>query len=389
MSSSPQFTRVQVPARIADLEFNYLRPADFHVVPLPNETPDFSQPTCFHPLEIAMAGYGAVLFSVSARPAFNDGTVQDWAEFLGNQSGTQIVSMKPATLGVLPALLVEATQPSEAGTMRIRTAMLEDGGRFVNVSVLAPDAIWASVEPTLVGSLMSFQLAEPRGTRTPLTRDAACDAAGKMPAPATRLAAEQTPARPTPSASEPSLPAELALADNAASLDPEHPFNRRLRDNGAGLTPRVHEINAAEKYAVIGAAAIASCIHVPLGWHVIDDGRRTLVFDAKGEIQINLNLRRDDGDSRALLDQIVVQARSEQPQIDPVMVDFAPDMPGVVLRNYRDGDDVLVQAFVVRQLRDDGLAHVARVTASPDHMTRAMNLAEIVLRSLDLHLAAR
>ena len=60
-----------------------------------------------------------------------------------------------------------------------------------------------------------------------------------------------------------------------------------------------------------------------------------------------------------------------------------------MLRNYRDGDDVLVQAFIVKHVRDDGLAHVARVTAKPDDMTRAMNLAEVILRSLGPVLVSR
>ena len=59
-----------------------------------------------------------------------------------------------------------------------------------------------------------------------------------------------------------------------------------------------------------------------------------------------------------------------------------------MLRSYRDGEDVLVQAFLVKHLRDAGLAHVARVTASPDDMSRAMNLVEIILRSLGVPVAA-
>jgi hypothetical protein len=165
-------------------------------------------------------------------------------------------------------------------------------------------------------------------------------------------------------------------------------MNVRLRNNGAGLTPRVLEVNAAEKYAVIGAGAIVSTFRLPFGWHVIDDGRRTLVFDAAGKIQISLNLRRDDGDTRAMLEQILAQTREEQPEIDPLFVNFTADMPGLVLRNYRDGDDVLVQVFVARTLRDDGLTHVARVTATPDDMSRAMNLAEVILRSLGPALVA-
>ena len=384
MSSQPEFSLVTVPARIADLEFTYLRPANFQVVDLPNEKPNFDDATAFFPLQVIMATYGAVVFSVVARPAYEDGTLEDWAEFLAKQEKIEIVSMKPGTLAGTPVLMIEALNQTDAGPMRMRTALLEDGKRFLNLSVLAPDAIWKSVEPTLQMAMSSFRLAEPRGSTVPLTRAEARKIAAKSSPP--KPLDEPASAAPTHTipygGSKITPPAQLALADDASTLDPEHPMNVRMRDSGAGLTVRTLETNQAEKYAVVGAGAIVGTFRLPFGWHVIDDGRRTLVFDATGKIQINLNLRRDDGDSRGMLAQIMTQARREQPQIDPLMVDFAPDLPGLVLRNYRDGDDVLVQAFIVRALRDDGLAHVARVTAAPDDMTRAMNLAEIILRSL-------
>jgi hypothetical protein len=390
MPSQPEFSLVTVPARIADLEFTYLRPANFHVVDLPDEKPNFDDPAAFYPLHVIMAPYGAVLFSVVARPAFEDGTIQDWAEFLAGKEKIQLVSMTPGVLAGMPAIIVEALNQTDAGVMRMRTVLLEDGKRFLNLSVMAPDAIWKSVEATLQTTMSSFRLAEPRGGTTPLTRADAKKIAARtdamkravQPAEPSVLAAQTADAKPTPAA-------DLALAEDAATLDPEHPLNARMRDNGAGLTPRTLEMNPSEKYAVIGAGALVGTFRLPFGWHVIDDGRRTLVFDAGGKIQISLNLRRDGGNGRAMLEQILAQAKSEQPQIDPLLVDFAADMPGLVLRNYQDGDDVLVQAFVVRHLRDDGLAHVARVTAAPDDMSRAMNLAEIILRSLAPVLVAR
>jgi hypothetical protein len=390
MSNQPEFSLVTVPARIADLEFTYLRPANFNVIDLPVEKPDFEDPAAFYPLQVIMAGYGAVLFSVVARPSYDSGTVQDWAEFLAQKENQQVVSMQPGILAGMPALIVEALNPTEAGTMRMRTALLEDGKRLLNISVMAPDAIWQSVETTLHTTMSSFRLAEPRGTSTPLTREEAKKLASKaeeiIPEIRTANAGPNNPIQAPESI--PTPPAELALANDPTTLDPEHPLNVRLRDNGAGLTPRVLEVNAAEKHAVVGAGAIVATFKLPFGWHVIDDGRRTLVFDAAGKIQISLNLRRADGNVRALLDEILTQTREEQPEIDPLLVDFTADLPGLVLRNYRDGDDVLVQAFVVKALREDGLVHVARVTAAPDEMTRAMNLAEVILRSLGPVMAA-
>lgn|GEM_PF-2788837 len=63
----------------------------------------------------------------------------------------------------------------------------------------------------------------------------------------------------------PALAADVALANDAATLDAELPINARLRDSGAGLVPRVHTVVESEKYAVVGAGAIESLFHVPSG----------------------------------------------------------------------------------------------------------------------------
>ena len=89
----------------------------------------------------------------------------------------------------------------------------------------------------------------------------------------------------------PTQAVDVALADDTASLDPDHPINARLRDNGIGLVPRVIMVATRDKFASLGAAAIESVFRVPFGWHVIDDGKRTLVFDPGGSVQINLDLR--------------------------------------------------------------------------------------------------
>ena len=59
-------------------------------VPLPDETYDLSNPAVFLPLLVCMAPYGAVVFTIGARPAFEDGTVQDWAEYLAGKNDLKI-----------------------------------------------------------------------------------------------------------------------------------------------------------------------------------------------------------------------------------------------------------------------------------------------------------
>ena len=61
------------------------------------------------------------------------------------------------------------------------------------------------------------------------------------------------------------------------------------------------------------------------------------------------------------------------------------ELRGRVLPTERDRAPYVVRIWV----RDDGLAHVARVTAAPDDMTRAMNLAEVILCSLEEALVTR
>jgi hypothetical protein len=170
---NPEMKLINVPARVAELGFSYLRPADFNAVEIKEAKPDFNQPTAFVGLEMSAASYGVVVFSVVARPAFDDGTIEDWVDYLALQTQLAVLSKKPIDLNGVPALLVETLQNSDLGRMRMRSALFEDGTRFVNVSVVAPDSIWPSVEETLQRMLFSFRLANPRGTQVPLTRAAA------------------------------------------------------------------------------------------------------------------------------------------------------------------------------------------------------------------------
>lgn len=387
MPSSPEFTPIKVPARIAGLAFSYLRPAEFHALELPTDVPDFEQPAVLMPLHVTMADYGAVLFSIGARPAYGDGSVEDWAGFLTSEFKMKVESLRPTTLGGIGGIVVEATQETDAGRMRIRSVFIEDGTRLLNLTLMAPVSIWASVEPTLAFALSSFRLDEPRGSTAPVTRAEAARRAeaGNTPATAQPDASDETVSQS--SRTEVPSAAALALADGAATLDSSHPFNLRLREQGSGLTPRLLDANAEEQFGVLGAGTIAATIRVPFGWHTLDDGRRTLVFDAAGSTQLNLDLRRTNGSPRDLLDRLLETARGEQPQIDATFEDLADGLPCLVLRNYREGDDELVQVFAVRVLRDDGLAHVARLTTTPETSDRGRQLAHYVLASLDTETA--
>jgi hypothetical protein len=371
-------------------------------VPVPDETYDFDNPTAFVPLLVCMAPYGAVLFTIAARPAFDDGTVQDWAEYLAAQNTLQVERVQEARVNRMPCVLIDATMSSEAGVMRSRSVFLEDGRRLYNVGTLAPDAIWPSVEADFDRLLGGFTLDEVHGTTAAplrlmrsepaidLTERSAAQRKDSEPSSTVdhdvhvpRNAQPSAATGDVPSPNDPPTQAiDVALADDAASLDSDHPINARLRDNGVGLVPRVISRVPREKFASVGAGAIESIFRVPFGWHVIDDGKRTLVFDPDGKVQINLDLRPTppDGPQGALM--LIAEAlASENPQAQFMKMELL-DMPILAIRDLQIDGEQLDQAYVARASHREGLTLVCRVTADRDNFERAMNTAEVILTFL-------
>ena len=185
------------------------------------------------------------------------------------------------------------------------------------------------------------------------------------------------PSQPAPLAK----PADVALADDPSSFDPEHPFNRQLRDNGIGLVPRVHRVNHAEKYAVLAAGAVVSSFRVPFGWHCIDDGRRTLIFDPQGSVQINLALRTHAGPITLILDEIAAELRRQQP--DLILTGIEPlGFKILIACNLRVGNEELSQTYWPLQV-DPGTWVMCRTTAAlGDAGAKAMDTTGVIMMSL-------
>jgi hypothetical protein len=288
--------------------------------------------------------------------------------------------------------------------MTMRFVLFEDGGRLIQMCAMAPEPLWDSAIKKMAPMLASLELREPRGTQVALfpgqpvptakaeekpapTKPESKAVAAEKPAPkkksqsAATVDAPAAPVAPAASASAPTAKltsdelAALALATDAGTLDPEHTFNVNLRNRGAGLVPRVVSIDLEGKFATVAAGAVQGFVRVPLGWHVIDDGKRTLVFDAGGKMQVNLSQRLSEGVSakdyaRALLDQYL----ATQPDL-PVA---AFEIDGIAAAGVRgamiDGTQ-LNQCFFVRDLGRDGLLLVARATAAEADTKHALDLA--------------
>lgn len=167
----PDFTPLHVPARLADLEFTVDLHKDFREVDLPAEDHDFSEPTVCAPLLVTLATYGAIVFGVAARPAYENGTLTDWCSFFCQHNHFQVEAMGAGLIGDAQVIFAHVTQQSEAVPLRLRVAAMEDGGRLILLSAMAPEPVWASVKDTLLQMLMSFRLARPKGRSIPLSAE--------------------------------------------------------------------------------------------------------------------------------------------------------------------------------------------------------------------------
>lgn len=359
-SAPAPFRHVKVPARIAGLAFDVCVPADFMPIELKEETLKFEDPSYCCPLFGAMAGYGAVVFGVAARPAFSDGSVLDWARHLAAAQNLTVESASATVLHGITAVTLDAWQESQVGVMQLKAAAFEDGGRLVLISLLSPKSIWPSVYPTLGAMLASFRLTDRKNATALLTPDA------KGPQP------PEEPFTPTD-------PRTLALADDAATLDPDSTINTNLREQGIGFVPKVLATDAARKVVTAGAIALNGTFTLPFGWHATDDGRRTLVSDREGKIQVSLNLRVAPEGADALLAEVLREHLAEQPAIDFISLDI-DGTPCVAVRNLKVGTETLQQAFLAKPFYKDGAWLVARVTADDANIERAINLAEVILR---------
>jgi hypothetical protein len=155
------------PARVAELGFAAQLPADWISHDLPREEVDFGNPTTFLPLAIVTAPHAAIVFAFAARPAYDDGTLHDWAWYHLNHNQLQPRAIGPDTVAGVGAISGEAVQQTELGPMIVRFAFLEDGSSLLNLSLTAPELLADSVRDAWFAMLQSFQLETPKGSRFP------------------------------------------------------------------------------------------------------------------------------------------------------------------------------------------------------------------------------
>ena len=380
-NSTPDGYDYQVvsPTNHAGLTFRFLKPAEFKIADLPEKTLDFSKATEFMPLAVAITPIGPMVFSVGARPAYEDGTAEQWLDFLLREEGYEHTPITETRLGNLPAVTCEGLQKADDLVMKMRFFLLEDGGRIFHVNAMAPEQFWSNALQKFEPMFTSFELRDSRGTKFPLRPGGAVPAAAATAAVEKSLPAEE--AKPAVEKSSTARltqkeVAALALGEDTSSLDPEERMNANLRNNGVGLVPRLVSVDLPSKSARIAAGAVQGTFRIPLGWRAMDDGKRTLVFNGgAGGIQVNLSQRRTEGLStqdfaRGCLNQYL----EREPDL-PVASLALDSIAGAGVRGAKIDDETLDQYFLVRDLGREGLYLVARVTASGKDATRALDLA--------------
>jgi hypothetical protein len=394
------FVATTVPARIAELGCTFVRPHDWVQVELPNEPVDFTDPAALAPVVVVMAPFAAIVFAVSARPAYDNGAVADWLQYLARHHGTDPGPVEREDDLPHPAVACWGGQNSDGTLLRLRAQMFEDGGRLVQIGVMAPQALWDSVHDTLRTMLQSFRLTTPRGSTVALhAADQALPPSSygpygarraAMPAPAAPPTAEPQPEpepEPEPTDDATTGPATsttfaaVALADDAATLDQDHPVNQNLLQNGVGFAPRVAHVDTAAKCATVRSGALVAELTLPLGWHALDDGRRLLVHDAGGGVQIDLSRRAHEGrDHGACLAAVLPGLQSAWPNLQPVRLQVG-GIECMVLHGIEEAGEPLAQVWLVVDAPRDQVL-MARGTSKPADIGRMGDVAELVLRSV-------
>lgn len=204
-----------VPARIAELGFSLRLPRNWQAQPLPDESPAFDDPRQLAGLAAITAPYAALVLAAAARPAFEEGTVHDWALWLVQQdSDVALRALGPSQLGALPAIVGQCSTASDLGEMLTFFACAEDGGRLLHISLTGPAVLQAHVLAVWQDVLASFALDAPRGATVALV------AAPEVPEPA------------------PGSPAPLAEARHSATADAGHTTPPAAPDSpAAGMRP--------------------------------------------------------------------------------------------------------------------------------------------------------
>lgn len=161
--------------RLANLDFTMKMPVGFVEAPMPSEDYDFDKPHVSAPLMLTASPVAMALIAVAGRPAYSDGTVREWFEFLCKHFGITLLSIGPAYVGGLrknhPAIIATGLQVQDDTELVMSFVAFEDGGRFVTAHAMCPRELEPSYMSTLEACIHSVELLHHKGPTVRLEKD--------------------------------------------------------------------------------------------------------------------------------------------------------------------------------------------------------------------------
>ena len=156
-----------------DLAFTYVLPEGWQPAEVSAEAPDFDNPKYFLPAAVAIAASGDAAFTVGVRPAYEDGTLRQWLEWLCGEDNIEIHEMSEFAAGQIRGYLFDATQSADGGTMRMCNLYVEDGGRLYAISTMAAPENYGPIQFSMASIAASFRLAAVHGPTVSLAPEQA------------------------------------------------------------------------------------------------------------------------------------------------------------------------------------------------------------------------
>jgi hypothetical protein len=156
-------TRVLVATAVPDLAFQCELPTDWFEYPVPAEDMDFQDPAAVQTIARFLSADGVLGFTVAVRPAYQEGTLTSWLEWLGAIQQMSLGGIAPLQVGSRTAASCLAAQEGPGGPVWLRLALCEDDRNLFLLSATAPAELFDAVGPVLTQMVASFELVEARG----------------------------------------------------------------------------------------------------------------------------------------------------------------------------------------------------------------------------------
>lgn len=135
----------------------------------PDEDVNFERPTASVPLALFASQIAAAVISISARPAYDDGTVEDWLRYLARSFELEVGPASELSLASgLRGVVAAASQMQDGTALRFVLFAFEDGGRLVIAQAMCPEELWPSFGESMRAAILSLALDSPQGHLAPL-----------------------------------------------------------------------------------------------------------------------------------------------------------------------------------------------------------------------------